>query len=269
MKPEIIQAIPDWIFVALKKWGWKGFFDSWKAALLQSGGYDADNILQRVRTASLRVKKGEALFERDSVLFNESEYCWELLAVLMWIAAQHNGSLNIIDFGGSLGSTYHQYKYFFASLRSVLWNIVEQPNFVRDGRRLFENESLKFYSSIDECVQLVGNNLDIGGVLLSGVLQYLEHPYSLLKDIVKRKLQYIIVDRTGFTLKNADDRLTVQTVHPKIYKASYPCWFFNEKKFLRFFLDRGYVLHYDFKSLDIANVPSVYKGFVFELNPNA
>ena len=71
---------------------------------------------------------------------------------------------------------------------------------------------------------------------LSGVLQYLEHPYSLLADIVKRKIQYIIVDRTRFTLKNVDDRLTVQMVHPKIYKPSYPCWFFNEAKFLRFFL---------------------------------
>ncbi len=65
---------------------------------------------------------------------------------------------------------------------------------------------------------------------------------------LRGRCQHIIVDRTGFTLKNADDRLMVQTVHPKIYKASCP---------------------YDFRSLDIVNVPSVYKGFVFELNPNA
>lgn len=162
MKTEIIQAIPDWIFVAVKKWGWKGSFDSWEAAQLQSSGYDADNILQQVRTASLRVKRGEALFERDSVLFNEREYCWELLAALMWIAARHNGSLNIIDFGGSLGSTYYQYKCFFSLLKSVLWNIVEQPNFVGEGKRLFENESLKFHSSIGG-VQFADNQSCRGG----------------------------------------------------------------------------------------------------------
>ena len=108
MKTEIIQAIPDWMFVALKKWGWKGAFDSWEAAQLRSNGYNADNILQKVLAASLRVKEGEALFERDSVLFYEKKYSWELLATLMWIAAQHGETLNIIDFGGSLGSTYYQ-----------------------------------------------------------------------------------------------------------------------------------------------------------------
>lgn len=45
MKTKITQAIPDWMFVALKGWGWKGAFDSWEAAQLRSNGYNADNIL--------------------------------------------------------------------------------------------------------------------------------------------------------------------------------------------------------------------------------
>ena len=60
MKTEIVQAIPDRMFVALKRWGWKGAFDSWEAAQLQSNGYNADNILQKVLAASLRVKEGNA-----------------------------------------------------------------------------------------------------------------------------------------------------------------------------------------------------------------
>lgn len=72
MKTEIIQTIPDRMFVALKRWEWKGAFDSWEAAQLQSNGYNADNILQKVLAASLRVKEGSALFERDSVLFYEN-----------------------------------------------------------------------------------------------------------------------------------------------------------------------------------------------------
>ena len=267
MKTEITQAIPDWMFVALKKWGWKGSFDSWKAAQLRSNGYNADNILQRVRSASLKVKKGEALFERDSVLFYEKEYCWELLATLMWIAAQYNGSLNIIDFGGSLGSTYYQNLFFLNSLKYLRWNVVEQPSFVTEGQQLFESESLRFYRSIDECLQ--SSQEELQAILLSGVLQYLEQPYSVLMEIIERKIRYIIVDRTGFTLHNRKDRLTVQVVHPRIYRGSYPCWFFNEREFVRFFLDRGYILHYDFMSLDVANVSSVYKGFVFQLNQDA
>lgn len=103
---------------------------------------------------------------------------------------------------------------------------------------------------------------------LSGVLQYLEHPYSLLADIVKRKIQYIIVDRTRFTLKNVDDRLTVQMVHPKIYKPSYPVGFSMKQNFFVFSWIED-ILYYDFRCPDIANVSSVFKEFIFELNIDA
>lgn len=267
MKTKIIQAIPDWMFVALKGWGWKGAFDSWEAAQLRSNGYNADNILQKVLAASLRVKEGDALFERDSVLFYEKEYCWELLAALTWIAAQHDGSLNIIDFGGSLGSTYYQNRSFLDSLKCLQWNIVEQPSFVQKGQQSFENESLRFYRSIDECLR--SSQKELQAILLSAVLQYLKRPYSLLMEIIERKIRYIIVDRTGFTLHNRKDRLTVQMVHSRIYRGSYPCWFFNEMKFLRFFSESGYVLRGDFLTSDVANIPSVFKGFIFELRSDA
>ena len=234
---------------------------------MRSNGYNADNILQKVLAASLRVKEGDALFERDSVLFYEKKYCWELLAALMWIAAQYDGSLNIIDFGGSLGSTYYQNKSFLDSLKHIQWNVVEQPSFVQKGQQSFESESLRFYRSIDECMQ--SSQKELQAILLSGVLQCLEQPYSLLMEIIERKIRYIVVDRTGFTLHNRKDRLTVQIVHPQIYRGSYPCWFFNEAKFLRFFSESGYVLRGDFFTSDVANIPSVFKGFIFELRSDA
>ena len=88
-------------------------------------------------------------------------------------------------------------------------------------------------------------------------------------EIIERKNRYIVVDRTGFTLHNRKDRLTVQIVHPQIYRGSYPCWFFNEAKFLRFFSESGYVLRGDFFTSDVANIPSVFKGFIFELRSDA
>lgn len=267
MKSEIIHVVPAWLFLLLKKWGWIGDFDSWGDAQSHSTGYDADNILEKVSASLMKVKEEIALFERDSVLFYEKEYCWELLAALMWIAAQHDGSLNIIDFGGSLGSTYYQHRSFLDSLKHLQWNIVEQPSFVQKGQQSFENEALRFYRSIDECLQ--SSQKELQAILLSGVLQYLERPYSLLMEIIERKIRYIIVDRTGFTLHNRKDRLTVQIVHPRIYRGSYPCWFFNETKFLRFFSESGYVLRSDFLTSDVANIPSVFKGFIFELRSDA
>lgn len=263
MKQKIIQLLPDRLFVSLKKWGWEGNYKSWQDAKQKSIGYDADNILEKVKGALLKVKNGEAVYERDSVIFDHIEYSWELLSVLMWIAAQSKGELNIIDFGGSLGSTYYQNKQFLDTLSFVTWNIVEQPNFVEGGKRSFENDELRFYYTIDDCIKFTDKKIQ--GILFSSVLQYLEEPYVLLEEIIKRKFKYIIIDRTGFSL-NDKMRLTIQKVHPKIYDALYPCWFFSETDLLHFLSEKGYRLLFDFDSLDVTNIPAKYKGFVFELN---
>jgi putative methyltransferase (TIGR04325 family) len=137
MKQKIIQLLPDKLFVSLKNWGWQGNFSSWKEAENKSIGYGDPPILEKVKTSLLKVKNGEAVYERDSVIFDTIEYSWELLSILMWVAAQNNGNLNIIDFGGSLGSSYYQNKYFLDKLPSVGWNIVEQTNFTEEGKTLF------------------------------------------------------------------------------------------------------------------------------------
>jgi putative methyltransferase (TIGR04325 family) len=73
--------------------------------------------------------------------------------------------------------------------------------------------------------------------------------------------EYIIIDRTPFVKGN--DRITVQTVNPKIYKGSYPCWFFDEEKFISS-LTREYKLVLEFDALDKANISSEFKGFIFQ-----
>ncbi|MDR2920959.1 MAG: methyltransferase, TIGR04325 family [Tannerella sp.] len=262
MKQRVIQLLPDKLFVSLKKWGWQGDYKSWQEAEQESIGYDADNILEKVKAALLKVKNGEVVYERDSVVFDKIEYAWEILSALLWIAAQNKGELHIIDFGGSLGSTYFQNKHFLDSLLSVSWNIVEQPNFVEEGKHSFENENLKFYYTMDKCIE--SSNKKIQGILFSSVLQYLEEPYVVLKEVIEKRFQYIIIDRTGFTF-NDKMRLTTQKVHPKIYDALYPCWFFSESVLLNFLSEKGYDLMFDFDSLDITNIPAKYKGFVFKL----
>lgn len=262
MKQKIIQALPPKLFLAIKKWGWYGDFPDWESAKKHTKGYDDGTILDKVKNSLLKVKNGQAVYERDSVLFDKIEYSWEVLAGLMWIAAKNKGALNLIDFGGSLGSTYFQNKYFLDFLDSVSWNIVEQENFVEEGVNSFEDDRLKFYNSIEECI--VNNSQTINCILLSCVLPYIEHPFELLNTIFKYKIQYIIVDRTGFTL-NGKTRITAQIVPAKIYDASYPCRFFNEEDFIDVFEKNGYEQIVCFPALDKINIPSEYKGFIFKL----
>jgi putative methyltransferase (TIGR04325 family) len=238
-------------------YGWHGSFSSWKEAIEKSAGYDSQNILEKVKNSSLRVKNGLSAYERDSVLFENIEYSFPLLSGLLWIAAQNNGKLNVLDFGGSLGSSYFQNKLFLDSLSEVNWCIVEQPGFVSTGIEYFEDERLHFFFTIEECLA----SFDIDVVILSSVLQYMENPFGLLDRICSNGINNLIIDRTPFI--NGKDRITIQEVHPKIYRGSYPCWFFNKEKFLSG-MPAEYKLILEFDALDKANIPSEFKGFIFQ-----
>ena len=240
------------------KYGWFGNYSSWEEASLLCEGYDSKIILEKVKSALLKVKNCEAVYERDSVLFDHIQYSWALLATLLKIGVE-NGKLHIVDFGGSLGSSYFQNKDFLAVIDDIQWNIVEQSHFVDVGKAEFEDDHLKFYYSIDECLEQI--QCDV--LLLSSVLQYLESPFSYIEQILMNNFKYIIIDRTAFTL-SVQSFITVQRVPPEIYSASYPCWFFNEDSLLDIF-QKKYDLQYSFNALDSSNLPNTYfKGFVFK-----
>lgn len=194
-----------------------GDFGSWSEAAARSTGYDSQLILERVLAATLKVKNGEAAFERDSVVFNKIEYVWPVTAALMWAAARHDGELNVLDFGGSLGTTYFQNRALLEPLRAVRWGIVEQPAFVEAGRKYVQDERLRFYSSIPACLADGKPNI----VLLSSAIQYLDEPYPVLRSLAAAGASVIVLDRTPIS-EDDRERIVIQQVHPLIYPASYP-----------------------------------------------
>lgn len=204
-----------------------GDYQSWDEAVAASTGYDAELILEKTKQALLQVKNGQAVYERDSVLFDEVQYSWPLLAGLMWVAAQSGGDLNVLDFGGSLGSTYFQNRTFLRGLSWVRWNIVEQPRHVEIGRQWFEDNTLRFYRNIEECLAETKPNV----VILSSILQYLETPYYFLRKLMELPCNDFLIDRTPFW-DGPTDRLCVQHVQPDVYPASYPSWILARGRFL-------------------------------------
>jgi putative methyltransferase (TIGR04325 family) len=263
MRPGTKNFLKDWLPPAVLRLlrtkaaiKWSGNYKSWAEAKRVSGGYESETILSRVLNSALKVKTGRAAYERDSVIFDRVEYSWPLLAGLMWIAALSAGELNILDFGGALGSSYFQNKLFLRSLRSLCWSIVEQKSFVDAGKKYFEDDTLKFFYDIQTCLEQQNPN----AILVSGVIQYIEKPYALLEGVKSLGFEFIVFDRTAFSLEGRD-RLTVQVVPARIYKASYPCWFFDEDRFCNFFED-NYCIVAEFQSADKANIPSVFKGFI-------
>ncbi len=240
-----------------------GDYRNWGEAKKMSAGYEKKEILSKVRQAIFKVKNRETAFERDSVTFDHIQYSWPLLAFLLWVAGNNNNRLSVIDFGGSLGSSYYQNLEFLKHLKKLRWCIVEQKHFVEAGKKDFENEQLTFYDNLSVCIQKEQPDI----ILLSNVLQYIEEPYKLLEDIKKQNVKYIIIDWIPFLKDDLPDRLTIQRVSPKIYNASYPAWFFNEKKML-FFLTQQFELITTFESsptpVFTKSDQAIFKGLIFK-----
>lgn len=207
-----------------KKDVWSGDYSSWEDAQINCTGYNSAIILEKCKNALMKVKKGEAVYERDSVLFDTIQYSWGLLAGLQKAALDNEAKLCVLDFGGSLGSTYYQNKEFLSGLKSLEWCIVEQAHFVDCGKENFENKHLKFYYTIEECLSKHKVNV----LVLSSVLQYLPNINDWIDQFNNSNIVYILIDRTT-TVQSDENIITIQQVPTTIYEASYPCWFFNHK----------------------------------------
>jgi putative methyltransferase (TIGR04325 family) len=233
---------------------------SWEEASVKCSGYDAPDILKKVLDATLKVNRGEAAYERDSVPFDEVEYTWPVLAGLMGGAARNGGALNVLDFGGALGSSYFQHRKFLETLPEVRWNIVEQPHYVGAGKTHVEDKHLRFYSTIDACLAVNQPNV----VLLSSVLQYLPDIIDLVTQIKQIAAPILILDRT-IVNDSGEDRIYIQHVPSTIYQATYPCRSLSQAKLISRFADI-YQLEATFQSLDfpvLARINSNFKGFIF------
>jgi putative methyltransferase (TIGR04325 family) len=214
LPPALTRALVERSRVSLR---FVDGFDSWAAATERAGAYSEGAILDQVQRATDEVIAGRAAFERDGVTFEQPEYRWPLAAAMLWRAALASGRLSVLDFGGSLGSSYRQLSRLLDGL-DVSWGVVEQHGFVEAGRQ-YEDEHLRFFGTIAECTASIAPSV----ALLSGVLQYLPDPHAILREIAATGVDAIVIDRTPVTALD-HDLPVVQEVPATIYEASYPAW---------------------------------------------
>lgn len=221
----------------------QGHYRTWAQAVNASSGYQESNILDKVTEATKIIIQEKEQFERDAVVFDRPQYSYPILANLLKHAS-HTVPLRVLDFGGALGSSYFQMKHF-APDANVSWHVVEQPHFVQRGRHLLSTEaSLDFYETLEASLAIQTPQV----ILLSGVLQYLEKPYELLKTCIEIDADAILIDRCPVaTIKK--DWLTVQKVPKNIYSASYPAWIFAKDNLIGQFA-KVYPKQQEFISID-------------------
>lgn len=268
-KPGLIQRLRNKVLGKLKAvlrrktvYGWSGNYQNWSQVLQLSEGYNQQHILEKVKFSLTQVKDGKAAYERDGIAFPELEYSLNLLKTLKHIGSGQQMRLHLLDFGGSLGSLYFQYRDQLKELQ-IRWHVVEQSHFAECGEKEFSNKELHFFKTIEESEKIGHSDV----LLLSSVLAYLPEPYAFLNSITKYRFKYLVFYRTAF-IEGDIDRLTLQVVPPEIYKASYPAWFFNETKILDV-LKKNYDLIDEFPGdieteMDLEGQRAYWKGLVFK-----
>ena len=260
MKEWVRAIVPS---PALRWWrqrfGWRWFegdFATWAQARAATQGYDDAAVLARAVAAARAVRAGEAAWERDGTAFAEPAVHPPLLAALRAIGVEQGGRLDVVDFGGALGSTWWQHRAVLADL-AVHWCVVEQPHFVALGLEEFTGGGLSFARTLAEA----GAGRPPAVIVFSGVLAYLENPQALLAEAAASGVRHIIIDRTPFW-NGGRDWLAVQRTPPELGGGSYPAWIFDRVG-LQAPLARDYDIVQEWPGFDDLDARVNYRGLVF------
>lgn len=260
LSPRARQGIKNFIGFSSHGIRLRGPFTSWAKARKQSTGYDSEEVISAVVSAAQSAQGLEGVFEKDAVLVGPERRSWPLTASLLFASTVLDHKFRVIDFGGSLGSTYF-HNCDFLEGTELEWVVIEQREFVEVGRRYFENERLVFFDDINHGID---TSLPLVA-LLSSSLQYVENPSVVLRNLLDLKPEFVILDRTPFH-EGGDDILMVQDVSPKIYKASYPVWILSKSKLMSSMAE-DYELVTIFDSPEgtvfTKNVDATFQGLIF------
>lgn len=260
---KLVKKLLNYFFRKNKKIYFSGIYNNWKDAKKSSKGYDDQKILERVKYSTTILLSGKTVHERDGFLLKKNELPYEILSIILRASIENKNKCKVIDFGGSLGSTYYNNRSFFNNIKDLKWTVVEQNNFVKAGNKYFANKIINFCNTIDKAQKYLRKP---NVIILSGTIQYLSNPYLILKKIIKIKADYIIVDRSPFLI-NGKTKLTIQKIPKTLIKTSYPIWLFNETEFKKKF-KKKYQEIATFNALDgvlgSGKLMANYKGIIYK-----
>jgi putative methyltransferase (TIGR04325 family) len=214
----------------------EGPFASWAEAAERATGWHNPILTELALAAALKVKDGTAAFERDSRPHNRIIYSPTILTALLLAAARHR-RLNVVDFGGALGSNYYQHLKLIRALPDlpVSWNVVERPALAKLGVEQFQNSELRFHDD------LAALRLDQAVLMFTGSLQYVAGAFGLLENAV-RDFDIIALDRL-YVSPAADHAPYVQHLDPRRFGAvTLPMWCFAKAALIAWFEARSFVL---------------------------
>ena len=223
----------------------------WPSALKLSKSYNDETIFNKVKKVyDNKLDIREEFYERDGLILENKPNETDLIRFLQERIIKED-NLEVLDFGGSLGSRFFS-NYNFIQKNKIKWNIVEQNNFAQYGKNFLQNNLLFFYNDLTKCF----SEKKINCVIFSGSLQYLENYIEILKEIKNFNIKYIFFDYVPLS-HHQKHRIFVQNISKKIYNSSYPIRIFSKNLFL------DEVKNLNFSVSDLNNKKTVFYGFSY------
>lgn len=198
---------------------YRGRFLNWEQACKAADGYGDDRVIERMHTAALAVRDGQAKWERDGVLYDCIQPDFPMLAG-MSRAIRPDRSLRVLDVGGAFGSSWLQARHGMPDIH-LNWTIVEQERVVELAQRDFATQGIRYTTSLDEALAYGAYDL----ALFSSVLQYLPDPHGMLDRVIACGIEWLLIDR--HPCSSIGELATLQHCPRRLYEATYPSWLFD------------------------------------------
>jgi putative methyltransferase (TIGR04325 family) len=191
-----------------------GPFKTWNEAKKLSHGYHHKEIFNKTKKAAIEILKKNYGYERDSVIFYDNNYNKYLVSKINSLKKK---TVNILDYGGSLGSIYFQNKKKIN--KKIVWSIIDLKKIIQEGKKNFESRDLKFFFSLENYQKKILPDI----LILSSSLQYLKNYNAILSRLVSLRPKYIFILKTPFSEKK-QNQIFIQKIPKNIYNSSCPFW---------------------------------------------
>lgn len=178
-----------------------------------------------------------------SALVNNNEHLLvetkdrSLLSFFVSFHSAKNSSINILDFGGGVGTDYVVLYQNLPFKYNISYHVVENPEMVKCGLKIFENDkSINFYDSLPE-------NLKPDLVYSCGTLQYIEDYEEIIERLCEYKAPFVM-----FVKASLVKCLTYVSLQKGVAGFNIPYLFINENDFIKNVERCGYKLIFKAKS---------------------
>jgi putative methyltransferase (TIGR04325 family) len=208
-----------------------GNYDNWNEAMKQCRGYAHGNVLDSVVKGVKAVLSGEAIYERDSVVFFDKSYEHHILSyIFQSFIASGKKEFTVLDWGGGMASIYLQHRDIFVKyIPNMRWVIVEQSEFVSQAAKLPFDEHVEFIDANASNLESILVNKQIDFILIRGSLQCIENYQDVIHICKHLNAKHILIDRIVI---GDQERICIRYAPKQIYDMETPVRIFEKEKLL-------------------------------------